>query len=140
VSDPATEWTRLLLRTPRGEEQEIDVATGEAVWFHNGKPPVPIRWVLVKDPTGKQDPQCFLSTDQSLSAEEILGFFHLRWQVEVTFQEVRTHLGVETQRQWSEKAIERTTPLLLGLFSVVTLLAKQLLESGAEIPVRRSAW
>jgi hypothetical protein len=138
--DPDTEWTRLLLRSHAGQEQEIDVATGTAVWLHNGKPPVPIRWVLIKDPAGKQDPQCFLSTDQTLSAKEILGFFHLRWQVEVTFQEVRTHRGVETQRQWSEKAKERTTPVLLGLFSVVTLLAKELIESGAELPVRRSAW
>ncbi len=140
LSDPATEWKRLRMRSQTGEESPIDVASGSAVWFHNGKPPVPIRWGLVKDPEGKQDPQCFLSTDQALSAEEILGFFHLRWQVEVTFQEVRTHLGVETQRQWSEKAIERTTPVLLGLFSVVTLLAKELLASGAELPVRRSAW
>lgn len=140
LSDPDTSWKRLCMRTHPGEEQEIDVATGTAVWFHNGKPPVPIRWVLVNDPAGKQEPQCFLSTDLALSAEEILGFFHLRWQVEVTFQEVRTHLGMETQRQWSQKAIERTTPVLLALFSVVTLLAKELLESGAELPVRRSAW
>ena len=46
-----------------------------------------------------------------------------RWQVESTFQEVRAHLGVETQRQWTDLAIPRTTPALLGLFSLVTLLA-----------------
>ncbi len=44
----------------------------------------------------------------------------------VTFREVRDHLGVKTQRQWSDKAIARTTPCLLGLFSVVTLLASRL--------------
>ena len=50
----------------------------------------------------------------------------MRWQVEVTFEEVRTHLGVETQRQWSDKAILRTTPALFALFSIVTVLTDQL--------------
>lgn len=135
-----TRWKRLRLSTPTGEEREIELTSGTAVWFHNGLPPVPIRWVLLRDPEGKADAQCFLSTDPSLSAEAILRYFSLRWQVEVTFQEVRAHLGVETQRQWSEKAIERTTPVLLGLFSVVTLLAHRLHTRGSVLPVRSSAW
>ena len=69
----------------------------------------------------------------------ILQWFLWRWQVEVTFQEVRTHLGVETQRQWSDLAIARTTPVLLGLFSIVTLLAHRLARSG-QLPIRQAAW
>ena len=57
---------------------------------------------------------------------QIIRWFILRWQVEVTFQEARAHLGVETQRQWSDRAVARTTPCLFGLFSIVTLLAAQL--------------
>jgi hypothetical protein len=45
------------------------------------------------------------------------------------FAEVRAHLGVVTQRQWSDKAILRTTPALLGLFSIVTLWANALAKS-----------
>jgi hypothetical protein len=56
----------------------------------------------------------------------------------VTFEEARLHLGIETQRQWTKRAIERTTPCLLGLFTLVVLLAHQLY--GTAIPVRRSAW
>ena len=56
---------------------------------------------------------------------EILQWFRQRWQVEVTFEEVRSHLGVETQRQWSNLAILRTTPALLALFSIVVMLANQ---------------
>ena len=48
----------------------------------------------------------------------------------VTSQEVRTPLGVETQRQWSKNAIARTTPALLGLYSLVCLWAQQALESN----------
>ena len=59
--------------------------------------------------------------------------------MEVTFREVRDHLGVETQRQWSEKAIARTTPCLLGLFSLVTLLAAQL-SQRARLQVLTCAW
>jgi len=63
-----------------------------------------------------------------------------RWQVEVTFEEVRRHLGVETQRQWSDKAIARTTPLLLGLFSWITLVAHAFHLSGHPVATRQSAW
>src|SRR3989442_6572750 len=59
--------------------------------------------------------------------------------VEVTFHEVRSHLGVETQRQWSDLAILRTTPALLGLFSLVTIFAHQLLQEQP-LPVRQAAW
>lgn len=97
-----------------------------AVWYHSGSPPVPIRWVLARDPSGQREPQAFLSTDPDAAPAAILGRFVSRWRMETTFQEVREHLGVETQRQWSELAILRTTPALLGLFSLVTVWAHQL--------------
>ncbi len=59
--------------------------------------------------------------------------------MEVTFHEVRAHLGVETQRQWSSLSILRTTPALLALFSLVTIFAHQLLQ-GQSLPVRQAAW
>jgi len=88
---------------------------------------VTIRYVLIRDLAGKFSPQVLLSTDPTLSPEQILAYFICRWQMETTFQQVRTHLGVETQRQWSDKAIARITPILLGLFSLVTLLANALI-------------
>ena len=85
--------------------------------------PAPVRWVLVRDPTGGRDPQAFLCTDLDATPVEILGWFVHRWSIETTFQESRAHLGVETQRQWSDLAIARTTPTLFGLFSLVTFWA-----------------
>jgi hypothetical protein len=102
------------------------VATGTAVWYHSGKVPVPIRWVLVRDPLGHFETRALLSTDRSQSVQQIVELYTRRWQVEVTFEETRAHLGVETQRQWNDKAIQRTTPVLLGLFSLVTLMANHL--------------
>jgi hypothetical protein len=87
---------------------------------------VPIRWVLVRDPSGEHGPSAFLSTDLEAAPATILGWFVSRWRVETTFQEVRAHLGVETQRQWSDLAIRRTTPALLGLFSLITVWADEL--------------
>ena len=84
---------------------------------------MPIRWVLIRDPQQRFDTQALLSTDQQAPTTQIVQWFVHRWQVEVTFEEVRAHLGMETQRQWSDKAIARTTPLLLALFSLVTLFA-----------------
>src|SRR3954471_24503407 len=97
-----------------------------AVWHHAGRPTVPIRWVLLRDPQGRFDPQALLCTDLTRDPLQILTWFVQRWQVEITFRDVRDPLGVETQRQWSDKAIARTTPCLLGLFSLITLMAARL--------------
>jgi hypothetical protein len=78
---------------------------GTAVWFHNGLPPVHIRWVLICDPDAAFRPQALLCTDVTVTAPQILEWFVLRWQLEVTFEEARAHLGIETQRQWSDLAI-----------------------------------
>jgi hypothetical protein len=102
-------------------------------------PPVPIRWVLVRDPQQRFDPQALLCTDLTQSPLRIVSWFVRRWQVEVTFQEVRKHLGVETQRQWAEQAIARATPCLLALFSLVTLLADRLVHQGT-LPLPQDAW
>ena len=109
------------------------------MWYRSGKPPVTIRWVLIRDPQGTFDPQALLCTDPSADPAQILEWFVLRWQLEVTFQEVRTHLGVETQRQWSDRAIARTTPALLGLFSWTTLAAHAL-QKRHPMTQRRAAW
>ena len=122
-----------------GQTRLLEMTSQTAVWFHNGKPPVPIRWVLIRDPQGERDPVALLSTCQDWEAVQIVNWFVQRWQVEVTFAEARAHLGMETQRQWSDKAIERTTPVLLGLFSWVTLAA-HLLRQRDRLPVRQAAW
>lgn len=139
LADPKVDWQKLTVAWYGGVMREIEVTTGTALWYHAGMPPVPIRWVLIRGPEGTFAPQALLCTNQNADPAQIIAWFVLRWQVEVTFHEVRTHLGVETQRQWSDLAILRTTPALLGLFSLVTLFAHQLL--GTEpFPVRQAAW
>jgi DDE superfamily endonuclease len=134
-----TVWQRVSVAWYAGTTRTIELASDTAVWYHNGLPPVALRWVLIRDPLGQFDPQALLCTDQQASAQSILEWFVLRWQLEVTFHEVRAHLGVETQRQWSDLAILRTTPALLALFSLVTIFAHQLLQ-GQPLPVRQAAW
>ena len=139
VVDPTTVWERVTVAWYGGTTRSVELASGTAVWYHSAKPVVPIRWVLIRDPEGKFAPQALLSTDQDLAAQQIVAWFVQRWQLEVTFEEARAHLGVETQRQWADLAILRTTPALLGLFSLVTLFAHQLLH-GEDLPVRQAAW
>jgi hypothetical protein len=139
LQDPTTEWQRVTVRWYGGRRREVEVASGTAVWYHSGQPPVPLRWVLIRDPKGRFEPQALLCTDVVATAVQIVEGFVLRWQVEVTFHETRTHLGVETHRQWSEQAITRTTPALLGLFSLVTLFAHEALPGG-RLPLRQAAW
>jgi DDE superfamily endonuclease len=139
ITDPQTLWRSVTVRWYGGTERAIEIATHVAVWYHGGMPPVTLRWVLIRDPEKHFETQALLCTDTTASAPHIVEWFVLRWQLEVTFHEARTHLGVETQRQWSDGAILRTTPALFGLFSVVALVTQQLLGDGA-LPVHRSAW
>jgi hypothetical protein len=140
LRDPKTIWQPHTVPLWYGRtNRRVEIASATAVWYHSGKPPVPIRWLLVRDPTGELEPQAFLATDLDADPVDVLQWFVSRWQVEVTFQETRAHLGVETQRQWSDLAILRTTPALLGLFSLVTLWAHALASHHTFAP-RTAAW
>ena len=123
VTDPATRWQRVVRpsRTSWRSGGWIEYAHGTALWHHGGKPIVPILWVLVRHPDGRCDPEAFLCTDTTASPRDVLECFTRRWAMETTYEEAHAHLGVETQRQWSDPAVFRTTPLLLGLYTAVTL-------------------
>ena len=124
LANPETPWSTHIVTDWYGQgERRVELATGCAVWSHPGRPIVPLRWLVVRDPTGRFRPQAFLSTDPDVPPADMLGWFIRRWSIEVTFAEVRRHLGVETQRQWTDRAIARTTPMLLALFSLITLFA-----------------
>ncbi len=140
LTDPDTVWTSISLTWYDGQQRVMDIASGCAVWYHTAKPSVPIRWVLIRDPQREYAPVAVLCSDPLQTPAYILACFVQRWQLEVTFEEARRHLGLETQRQWSDKAIARTTPLLLGLFSWVTLVADALYSLNPTSSPRQAAW
>ena len=140
LADAKTPWTTLIVDQWYGEgPREVEVATDTAVWYHTGKPPVAMRWVLIRDPQKVFRPQALLSTKLDHTPEQMLPWFVRRWTMEVTFEEARAHLGMETQRQWNARAIARTTPALLSLYSIITLTAQQLIDKGATC-MRSTAW
>jgi hypothetical protein len=140
LKDRKVRWQRCRISLWYGRTNRlVEIATGTALWYRGGIKPVPIRWLLVRDPTGELQPQAFLATDLNAHPRDILTWFVCRWQVEVTFEEVRAHLGVETQRQWSDKAILRTTPILLGLYSIVVLWTHDL-SKARKLKPRTTAW
>jgi DDE superfamily endonuclease len=149
AQDTKTKWKRMTIPDWYGEGRRVvEIVSDTAVWYHSGQPPLPIRWVLIRDPKGKFKTQALLSTDLNVkpvqtpalaAGASVIKWFVLRWQLEVTYHEVREHLGVETQRQWSDLAILRTTPALLGLFSLVTLMAHQHAKRR-KLPIRQTAW
>jgi DDE superfamily endonuclease len=140
AADRQTQWQEVTVHDWYGAPQRVvEVETGTCVWYHTGMPAVPIRWVLIRDPQEQFATQALLSTQLAATPQQILAWFVRRWQMEVTFEEARAHLGMETQRQWSEKAIARTTPCVLGLYSFVSLLAARLLR-GQALPARQEAW
>src|SRR5215210_9260215 len=138
---PNTVWKPTKIANWYGSaERMVEIVSETAVWYSTGLFAVPLRWVLVRDPEGEFKTQALLCTDFEADPQQILCWFVMRWQLEVTFQEMRRHLGFETQRQWSEMAIRRTTPALLGLFSLVTLFAHQRMRKTAGAFRRRAGW
>ena len=142
AEDPATDWTPMTLaHCWYGEgERAVEVVSQTAVWYSTGLPAVPVRWVLIRDPKEEFTIQALLCTDLDAKPEQIISWFVRRWQMESTFQEVRQRLGFETQRHWSELAVRRTAPALLGLFSLVTLFADQYMANKSANSVRQAAW
>lgn len=139
IDDPRTRWSTVTVNWYGGKERVIEIASGFCLWYSSGKPAVNIRWVLIRDPLGEFNSTSLLSTSCSFSPVQIVEWFVQRWPIEVTLQEARAHLGVESQRQWSDLAIARTTPILFGLFSWVTLAADALAADGVA-SIRQAAW
>jgi hypothetical protein len=140
IANPQTKWKKLRIKNWYGERNRIvEMVSGKGVWYHVGKEAVPIRWVIVRDPLGKFETQALFSTRTTATPKQIVEWFIKRWQVEVTFEESRRHLGIETQRQWSDKAIGRETPCLFGLFSLITMVAQEL-HKGGKLKIRSAAW
>ena len=133
-----TVWQRARVRWYGGAWRWLEVASETAVWYHSGLSPIALRWVLIRDPKGRCEPQALLSTDAALPATQTINAFVRRWAMEVTFQETRAHLGIEGQRQWNDLAVARSTPLRLALFSLVALLVQR--QPSWQASVRQAAW
>lgn len=140
LKDPKTRWKKVRFSSWYSEHNKLmEIATGTALWYRAGKGLVPVRWVLIRDPKGKLDPMAIACTNLQMDAFQIVQQYLQRWQVELTFEEVRAHLGVETQRQWSDLSIARTTPVLMALFSIITLWATHLVDMQ-KLTVFQTAW
>jgi hypothetical protein len=139
LQDEKTVWHKLTVDWYGQGTRSVEICTGTALWYRSGQDPLSIGWVLTRDPAGKHPPKVLFCTDQTQTAEQIIRNFMKRWSLEVTFEEARALLGIETQRQWSDLAIERSTPMLFGLYSLVALFGQALHPDG-HIPVAQAAW
>ena len=141
AADLTLDWQLVELDWYGATKRQMWLLTGTALWYSTlwADAPLPVRWVIVRDPKGSVETKAFFSTDVGQSASSIANDFIKRWNIEVTFEESRAHLGVETQRQWNELAIERSTPTLLGMYSLVCLFANALYPGG-KLPLYETAW
>jgi hypothetical protein len=138
--DPKTVWQRIPVDWYGQGKRALEICTATALWSRYGSDPLPIRWVLTRDPEGKRPAKAWFSTAQSQAAEEIiLDFMRTLESGNHRSREGRAHVGLETQRQWSDLATRRTTPLLFGLSSLVTLFGQALYPVG-QLPLKQAAW
>jgi hypothetical protein len=122
-----------------GESRRIEFVSGSGHWYRGGQGLVPVRWVFVHDVQGTHRDEYFYTTDPALAAPRIVSLYTARWSLETTFQELRTHLGFETTKQWVKTSVLRTGPVLLGLFSVVSLIFAEHVRHH-RLPIRQTAW
>jgi hypothetical protein len=134
-----TPWEAIEVDWYGGQRRQMQVFSRTGLWYTPGQDPVAIRYVLTRDPAGETSDAAYFCTEDQFLPVTILRYVVQRWSVEVTFEEARAHLGFETQRQWSDLAIARTTPVLLGLFTLVTLLAVRWYEAGLLV-AEQTAW
>jgi uncharacterized protein YerC len=112
-----------------GGRRDISVVTAMGHWYKAGRGLVPVRWVYVRDRTGTHRDEYFFTTDLELTAQEIVESYTGRWNIETTFQEMRSYLKLEKTRGWTQKTVRRTAPCLFGLYAVIALWY-------AELPAR----
>jgi DDE superfamily endonuclease len=140
LADPHTQWTPITVQPwYGGGAREVEVCTDTAVWYHAGLPPVTLRWLLIRDPQEGFEAQALVTTNLTHPPQQMVEWFVRRWRMEVTFEEARAHLGIETQRQWNDWAIGRTTPALYGLYSLVVLMAHEIFQTEGHV-LRTAAW
>ena len=140
LDDTSKPWQCAKVKWYGGELKLLEFLPIDCLWYRAGKTPLPVRVVLIKTPDGKKVAEALFSTCQEHSAIQIIEWFVLRWNLEVTFEETRAHLGIETQRQWSDLAIARSTPLLMSLYSLVTLIGIRLHESQLLVKAEITSW
>ena len=114
--------TRLNVAWYGGGRRDVAVVTGTGQWYRAGQPLVPVRWVFVQDRTGTHRDEYFFTTDVGWTAAQVIETYTGRWNLETTFQEMRSSLGLETTRGWSEQTVLRVAPCLFGLYTVVAAL------------------
>jgi hypothetical protein len=139
AADNQTAWDQIEVDWYGGKKKKMLFFSATALWYRPGYDPLPIRYLITRDPEGLLRDEVFACTDLDATPQQIIEWVVMRWSLEVTFEEARAHLGVETQRQWSDLAIARTTPCLFGLFSLVVLFVYRLHPNG-DVPIRTSAW
>jgi hypothetical protein len=138
AKDFSQSWQEIDVKWYGGVRKKLATLTGISLWYGYGIRPVPIKWVLIKI---ENETTVLFSTNLSHNPEYIIESFVERWQIETTFEESRRHLGVETQRQWSDRSIDRTTPCLFASYSIINLMALKLVEEkGEEIYLQKCSW
>lgn len=127
---------RLRVRWYGGGWRNVEIVIGQGHWYKSGKGLVPVLWVFVRDLSGTHRDEYFFTTDTSMSAKAVIEMYGGRWNIETTFQEMRSHLGLETTRGWSEQTVLRMAPCLFCLYTLVVVFYDTMPWSNPHVRVR----
>jgi hypothetical protein len=141
VKDNNQKWELIVAPWYSETTKDLEILTGTCLWYHNTVGGVPIRWVLTRDPDGKNKPIAILTTDLNTSAEGAIALFVGRWPIETTFQEINQHLGVKSIHTWSDMSVNRTAPAIIASYSLACLVVDHATkDTGIDICPTTCAW
>jgi hypothetical protein len=140
LKDAGMVWQPIDVIWYGGATKKLEHLSGSCLWYGYGIRPVPIQWILTRGPNDDTNGTVIFTTDLTMPITSVIENFVYRWQIEVTFEEARAHLGLETQRQWSDGAIDKITPCILASFSIINLIALECVAAGREIPIQTCSW
>jgi hypothetical protein len=134
AEDTSQPWTRLDF-DQFGLHAALDVKAIPALYYKSGRDRL-LTIVLVRDPEGKRPDQMFYCTKLDWTAKEILSAYACRWAIECTFEYCKQFLGLEDPANRLPKAVERTAPMALFLFSMVVVWFHQTGHQFVRFPFR----
>jgi hypothetical protein len=117
VAAAVTDWTSAQVCV-RGQMVERLLWSRTLLWDETARSR-PLRIVIVRDPTGHQHDDFFITSDTAMAPAEVAGLYSDRWAIEDANRNLKQHLGIQNPQSWLGDGPERVVSIAAWLYSAV---------------------
>jgi hypothetical protein len=134
AADPKQPWTRLEF-DQFGLHATLEVKSIQALYYKSGRDRL-LTIVLVHDVEGRRPDQMFYCTKLDWTARQVLSAYACRWAIECTFEYCKQFLGLEDPANRLPRAVERTAPIAMFLYTIVVVWYHRTGHRSVQFPFR----